>query len=166
MLVFVSHATADAELVDAITLQMTALGIETYLAEHDQKAGDSLAAKVEQNIRRSDLVIAVLTSAGFESRYVSWELGVAHAAGRLVIPLVEVPLNGRDLGPLAGIEYIPFSRQSPHEALPVLTDRVFALQKAQGAEFNRQQQAQQDRAMLVAALAIAAILLFSASSSS
>ena len=166
MLVFVSHATADAELVDAITLQMTALGIETYLAEHDQKAGDSLAAKVEQNIRRSDLVIAVLTSAGFESRYVSWELGVAHAAGRLVIPLVEVPLNGRDLGPLAGIEYIPFSRQSPHEALPALTDRVFALQKAQGAEFNRQQQAQQDRAMLVAALAIAAILLFSASSSS
>lgn len=103
--------------VDAVDRQLTAIGVESYVAEHDQRAGERLSDKVETALRRSDLVVAILTPAGYDSRYVQQELGVARGCGTLVIPLVHPDLADADLGLLSDVEYIVFDPMKPHEGL-------------------------------------------------
>ena len=88
MQLFLSHATADSELVGRIHTELTPLGTAVYLAEHDNQAGTNVHAKIVDALRASDLVIVLLTQAGFDSRYVQQEIGAALNAGKLVIPLV------------------------------------------------------------------------------
>src|SRR3954470_3481375 len=104
MRVFVSHATRDHVAVETVRRQLEAIGVEPYLAEHDGRAGERLSAKVESALRRSDIVVAVLTSAGFGSAFVQQEIGLAHGAGTLVVPLVDPKLEPIDLGLLGGVE--------------------------------------------------------------
>jgi hypothetical protein len=85
-----------------------ALGAEVSLAEHDQRASERLSQKVEAGLAKSDVVVAVLTPAGYNPRYVQQEVGLDRGTGRLIIPLVHLDLAHEDLGLLNDIEYITF----------------------------------------------------------
>lgn len=131
MLLFLSHASADAPISGAIEQQLKSLGHEVYLAEHDQQAGVLLSAKVHGAIRRSHLCVALLTPAGFNSKYVHQEIGAAQQARKLVVPLVDTELATSDLGMLTGLEYIPLDREAPGVALASLSDRVSRIYEEQ-----------------------------------
>lgn len=113
--VFISHSTSDLNLVQQLKYWLEVNGIETYLADLYPQPGTTLASKISNAIKQSNCVIAVLTRDGARSQWVHQEIGYAKGAGKLVIPVAEdgVPTAGF----VEGVEYIPFSRENPTEAI-------------------------------------------------
>lgn len=155
MQLFLSHATADGQIVDRIQAELTPLGASVYLAEHDNQAGVNVHAKIGDALRASDLVIVLLTQAGFDSRYVQQEIGAALNAGKLVIPLVAGTVARADLGMLQGVEYIVIDQGDPAEAMQRLSGRIANLQRQRKTDLQRQQAARE--LMVVAGVALVVI---------
>jgi len=148
MELFLSHATADADLVGLITSRLEPLGVVVYAAEHDNQAGTNVHAKVADALRRCDLMVVLLTAAGYNSHYVHQEIGFAQRANKLTIPMVTSVAARRGLGMLEGIEYIQVDEDEPSEALQKLSHRV--------AHIKHSRQQRHDD-LVVAALALVAI---------
>jgi hypothetical protein len=146
MQLFLSHASADQLVADRIRGQIEPLGHTVYLAEHDKRAGAMLANKIDAALKASDVVIALLTASGFDSRYVHQEIGAARNAGKLVIPVLESAVAGADLGMLNGLEYIVFEATQPADGLESLTERV--------AYLAREQQQYEEMVALLAAVGV------------
>src|SRR5450631_3067324 len=122
-----SHASADRSLGEAIKTRVAHLGVETWLAEHDHQAGRRLEDKVHAALRRSTLLVVLLTRAGFDSHYVQQEIGAARHAGTLVIPMVDLTVDtDNDMAMLEGVEWISFDPDAPADAISQLTDQVAA----------------------------------------
>jgi len=123
--VFISHSTADLELVYQLKCGLEINRIETYLAEAYPQPGTSLSGKISNAIDQSNCVIAVFTRDGVRSQWVNQEIGYAKKAAKIVIPIVEegVPHNGF----VQGIEYVPFSRENPTDAISRIIERLAQL---------------------------------------
>lgn len=132
--VFFSHSSQDADWVERVGAQATAAGVEVYLAEHDISPGQQLSDKVTEAIEASDAVIVLLSKNSLASVYVQQEIGVAHHAGKLVIPILMGEVVNTDLGILNGREYVLLDPATPHDGLSRLS---FAL--TQLIERQRQQ---------------------------
>lgn len=123
MQIFLSHATADRELVAQIKV---AVGVraQLYCAEDDGKAGLDFNRKIQAQLKRSSVVIVLLTERGAESAYVQQEIGYAKRAGKLIIPLVSRTISTNSLGMLQGTEYIVVDGENPLEHITSLRSRV------------------------------------------
>ncbi|WP_459982148.1 toll/interleukin-1 receptor domain-containing protein [Nocardioides sp. AN3] len=148
MELFLSHATRDEQLVAEVVSRLDAAGVQTYLAERDGRAGTNVHSKIEAAIRRSDLVIALLTEAGGSSSYVHQEIGYARRAGKLIIPVVTAGMADHGLGMLEGTEYIVVDEAVPSAAILQLSERVTQLAQA------KSRRDQLDAALLIVALGI------------
>ena len=106
--VFVSHSAQpeDTALIDLV-LQRTALkNIQCYMAQHDVQAGTSLSDKLKAEIQSSNCILVFVTKRSIQSDWVKWEVGIADALKKLIVPVLE-----KDLSPpafLVGKEYISF----------------------------------------------------------
>jgi hypothetical protein len=143
MILFLSHASSDRTLGEAIKEHVARLGVETYLAEHDNKAGASLSDKVNAALRRSQLVVVLLTRAGFDSTYVQQEIGAARHARKLVIPMLDESVEGHRerLAMLSGLEWIPLDPNAPADAVAALASRVAEIAAEQEAQDAAAEQA-------------------------
>lgn len=119
--VFFSHSSQDADWVERVGAQATAVGVEVYLAEHDVSPGQQLSQKVTEAIEASNAVIVLLSKNSLASVYVQQEIGVAHHAEKLVIPILMEEVVGTDLGILNGREYVLLDRAAPHDGLSKLS---------------------------------------------
>jgi hypothetical protein len=119
--IFFSHSNQDADWVERAGAQATAAGVEVYLAEHDVSPGQQLSQKITEAIEASDAVIVLLSKNSLASVYVHQEIGVAHHAGKLVIPILMEEVVGTDLGFLNGREYVLLDRAAPHDGLSKLS---------------------------------------------
>jgi hypothetical protein len=113
---FISHSSADTELVAALRTHAAGLGIGIYLAEHDLRPGLQLSKKVQQEIERSHAVVLLLTDAAASSAYVQQEIGYALRCRKEVIPLVERGLSPEKLAMLQGAEHIVLDPSNPDAA--------------------------------------------------
>ena len=105
--VFISHSSADKSLLENLKKELTNFGIDSYVAEEDIKAGESLPEKIEQNIDNAQFVVAIITAQSNRSPSVNQELGYAKRGNKLIIALKE---EGVETGVLLqGLEYISFS---------------------------------------------------------
>jgi hypothetical protein len=103
--IFLSHATADREVIAQVKLAVGSLAT-VYCTEDDNRAGVNVHKKVQREIDKSDFVIALLTKEAAVSSYVHHELGWAQKAGKLIIPVISGEVSPKDLAMLEGIEYI------------------------------------------------------------
>ena len=118
---FLSYSVgqSDLPLVANIQEQANAAGITLYLADRDVQPGTNLSAKIEMAISRAEVVVALLTETGVDSKWVNQEIGYALAKQKVVVPLVE---EGVDVpGMLIGREYVGFHRDRFSEALERVT---------------------------------------------
>jgi hypothetical protein len=129
--VFLSHATADAEQVALVSKQIEALGIDVYLAEHDPKPGTSIAEKVEEALERSGAVVVLITSTSVNSAYVQQEIGLAHAHGKVIVPIIEKGVDRSRLGLLGEAEWLELDLSAPTEAMAKMTASLQPLVLAQ-----------------------------------
>ena len=122
--VFVSHSMRphDLPLLRGVCEHLSHHGITYYLAERDWRFGERLPQRVENEIKRSDCVLGFLTKEGHASDYVNQEIGVAMAAKKPIIPVLE---QGTDLtGFRAGLDYVELDRLSPQECATRLASRL------------------------------------------
>lgn len=119
--IFLSHSGSDAGVVTHVEPVAQAVGARVYLFEQDCQAGANLAAKVQSAIRRSDIVVVIMTKNTSSSSYVHQEIGYAIRCGKRVIPLLERGAGSSQLGMLQGIEYVQFDADEPTKSMQKLT---------------------------------------------
>ena len=134
--VFLSHTTSDSGWVKWIAENANSIGIEVYLFEHDPQPGTALADKVINAIRDSDALIVLLTVNSQHAPYVHQEIGVAKAANKLIVPLVQPGVEQRSLAMLAGLEYVLFDFSNPQEGLAKLLSYLQHLNLKKSQENN------------------------------
>jgi len=147
--VFVSHSTQDQDIVGKLDNVIRAEGAIPGVAEFIISPGKFIEEKLRELISKSDIVLAVLTKGGTRSEWVNWELGVAAALDKPIVPLLE---EGADIPSyLAGREYIRFARLTIEDAFESLAEfiRRLVLRKEQ-IEFA---------IVVIAIIAIVAIIL-------
>lgn len=118
--VFISHSTADMDIVYELHTWLWREGLEAYVAEFYPTPGVSLPAKVADAINNCDCLIALLTADGNRSEFVNQEIGYALRAGRLILPIVEEGIV-KPKGFLQDVEYVPFTRYDPIDAISKVT---------------------------------------------
>lgn len=135
--VFFSHSGRDGAWTKYIAERAMAVGVETYLYEHDPQPGQLIAEKVKQAIAKADALVVLLTKDGQASSYVQQEIGFAAGKGKLIVPLVEPGASENGLAMLQGREYIPFDLNNSAPALASLLDYLTRLktskEESQGA---------------------------------
>lgn len=127
--VFVSHSTKDFDIVNELAKWLESKGVVVHVAESQIQAGKAVSRKVSGLIESSDCVLAILTIGGARSEWVNQEIGYAMRAGKLVVPLVEEGVEVK--GFLESLEYIPFDRRNPYDAVTRAVEylRTLAIRK-------------------------------------
>lgn len=149
--VFISHSVSDLNVVYQFKYWLEVNGIGVYVADTQPQYGIQLPAKIANAIKRSDCVIAILTTYGDRSAWVNQEIGYAVSAGKLVVPVVE---QGVDLkGFVAGVEYVTFQPYDPATAITNVTNYLTKLK----ATKEQQQTLQAGLLMLFGIMALAAM---------
>ncbi len=127
---FISHASADKELVDDFVDSVVRLGFGVqerqffYSSGRGVPSGEDLSAFIRKKARESNLVIALITPAFTQSAYCIAELGAAWATAGALFPLLHPALTHDDLdGVLRGVAARTLNDPS---ALDELFDRVVA----------------------------------------
>jgi|GEM_PF-433260 len=108
--VFVSHATADLDVVKDLFDSVRNLPVSLALAGEQVEPGRARRA-LEGQLRNSDLLVSVLTEVGAADPWVNQELGYAVAAGVPIVPLVDERTTVR--GYLEGTEAVAYDAANP-----------------------------------------------------
>jgi hypothetical protein len=136
--VFISHSTKDMELVYLLAMCLRMNKINVHVAEWYEQPGRYLPEKIAELIRKSDCILALLTINGERAPWVNQEIGYAKGVGKLIIPVVEEGVQVT--GFLQGLEYIPFKRDNPYDAITRATKYLQTL-KIRKEEEERQKKA-------------------------
>jgi hypothetical protein len=156
---FVSHSMLDANEVEKVNEAIGALGVDVYLAEHDPQPGTNVAAKVTAAIRASDAVVVLLTNSAAESPWVQQEIGVAHQAEKLIVPVRQSGVDV-NMGILAGIEWIEADFGDPVDAMAVISSALAPLvHKHAERQRTKELERQRTQELLLVLVAVAAILV-------
>jgi TIR domain len=131
--VFLSHATQDRDHVELVRRQISALGVDVYLAEHDPQPGRSIAKKVQTAIETSHVVVVLITMSSAESAYVQQEVGLARAYRRIIVPIVDSSVDRTRLGILTELEHLELDTKDPTAMLANMSQVLQRLVLAQNA---------------------------------
>lgn len=123
--VFISHSVSDTGLVYELDNILRLNRIQTYVSEWDIQPGSHLPDKVAHAIDQCDCILALMTVDGARSAFVQQEIGYAKKAGKQIIPVVEQGVTPG--GFLWGIEYVPFRRHDPSDAIARVTEYLATL---------------------------------------
>lgn len=115
--IFCSHSSNDISMVASLKEMIEAMGHSMYLFEDDQRPGEYVAHKLQEEMRNADAMIVFLTRNSEGSVYVQQEIGYASGVNKPVIPLVELGVPHSALGMLEGREYIRFDRSDNPEEI-------------------------------------------------
>jgi hypothetical protein len=93
--VFVSHSTASRVLAAHVTRAIRVAGAVPYCTPHSLPVGCEYPARLEAQIRSTDLFVLLWNGAARASSWVPQEIGFARAAGRAFWPLLldDTPLE-------------------------------------------------------------------------
>lgn len=127
--VFISHSTKDLNVVNEFAKWLRANNVVVHIAESQIQAGKRLSEKVSKLINQSDCILAILTIEGARSKWVNQEIGFAVRGGKLVVSIVEEGVEVK--GFLESLEYIPFNRRNPYDAVTRAVEylRTLAIRK-------------------------------------
>ena len=130
--VFLSHTRADREQAEQLAEQLRAAGLSVYLDVDDEALsrlhGRELAERLKNILSRSRLLLFVFSARSTESRWMPWELCLAHGVvGRVLL----WPLNAAAGRAAARQEYLKLYEQvnATHPLEDVLA-RVYSARDA------------------------------------
>jgi len=121
--VFLSHASADKPLAEAVRTQLKKCGF-TVWSDEPSRPGDSIAELIVSGINSSDAFVVILGESTPTRQWISLEIGAAVASGRPIVPV----LAHRDASVpflLRGVQYLDLSDPvARSEQLPRLCDAL------------------------------------------
>jgi hypothetical protein len=72
--IFISHSTADTDVADRIATGLRTFGYKVWYAEWAIAPGDSIVAKIEEELAKTDILVILLSPNSIRSRWVQREL--------------------------------------------------------------------------------------------
>jgi len=165
--IFLSHSAHDKGLVEGVTSQLQAVGVEVYLYEEHSQPGRSVPAKLQEAIRNCDALVALLTPASGHRPFVHEEIGFALGIGKQAVALLTTDVTDRDvLGMLQG-EYIRLDPGDPWDGMSKLLAFLHGQQTALRQQANAAARAsQRELAQAIATLAVLLLIAYALSKSS
>jgi TIR domain len=130
--VFISHSSKDEAVVRWLAAQVKAAGHEAWVAEWDFRPGESVSGKVLEALATCDAYILLLTADGYDSIYVSQEVGAAAISGKPLIVLVDQDLAEEPMGLLADVEQVRFDRNDLAASTAAITTGLMRLREKRG----------------------------------
>lgn len=104
--VFISHSSKERWIAGQISKEIEALGAKTWLDIKDLRGGDEIRRSIKRGIRASQEAVVLLSSNSITSQWVLYEVGIAGAFGRRIIPVLNNLAPDVGLAPLQGIKGI------------------------------------------------------------
>lgn len=86
--VFISHSVKDADWVRSFAEALKQRGVSVWFDGLDVEAADSLPDALEDGLRNSDVLVAVVDSESFSMPNLLFELGAAIGMGKRVVSIV------------------------------------------------------------------------------
>src|SRR5438105_11735312 len=77
--VFLSYAQADKDIADRVADALRRAGLRVWFDAWELAQGDSIADRIDQAVRSSDLLVVLLSPRSVESKWVQTELSAALA---------------------------------------------------------------------------------------
>ncbi len=96
--VFISHAHKDAGLARKVAKEVEKLGGQAFSGEWSLKQGDNFARIIQDALRNSDVVIAIVNKASAQSPWLNSEVGASVALGKRVAVITD-DIEPRELPP-------------------------------------------------------------------
>lgn len=116
--VFLSHSVMDVKILEEISEEFKNKGLDLYIAEQHIQPGSNLLNKIKNAIKKCDIFVVLISKNGSRSQWVQSEIGIAIAADKLIVPIIE---KGVGIPPqLLGMEFISFNPKEPEGALDSL----------------------------------------------
>ena len=119
---FLSYSTQEESFVRSLFDSLLTVGAGPYVAEWDDRSGESLATKIENNISDCVCFVVLLTESSNSSSWVHEEIGFAQALKKPIIPVVERGVRIR--GFLEGKEWIQFEKYNFDYTIYRIINRV------------------------------------------
>ncbi len=107
---FISHSSADGDFAELLKLRMAQQGYAAWIDSDRLGPGIDWREEIDQAIKKSRAVIAVMSVEARASEYVTYEWAFAWGAGVKIIPIMlkETPLHPR----LATLQYLDFTKRT------------------------------------------------------
>jgi hypothetical protein len=90
--VFVSHASKDRIIADAIVRSLKTRGISSWYSPEDLQAMDRWSELIRTEVQKAAAVVAILSRSANESQWVELEIETARDSGIPICPFVASPL--------------------------------------------------------------------------
>jgi uncharacterized RDD family membrane protein YckC len=90
-LIFISHATEDAETAFALSAELEAQGFNTWLATRDVGIGTNYAAEIVRAVSNANYLLVLLSPASIESPHVRREVSIAIDRNVQILPVSADP---------------------------------------------------------------------------
>lgn len=85
--VFLSYSTKDLEEAEKIKLELSSIGVDVFLAEHDLRAGNNIPQDIIEKIQGANLFLLLWSQNALDSTWCSMEAAAARGAGTRIVPL-------------------------------------------------------------------------------
>ncbi len=107
--VFLSHSKHDGDFAELMKLRLEKEGIIAWIDNDRLEPGIDWRQEIDDSIRSSKALIAVMSPEARESEYVTYEWAFAWGSGINIVPIMlrETPLHPR----LAALQYIDFTNR-------------------------------------------------------
>jgi hypothetical protein len=91
--VFISHSARDADWARSFAQALKERGVRVWFDEFDVRPGESVRDALEDGLRGSDVLVALLDSESSSKPNLFFELGAAIGLGKKVVPIVPKGLD-------------------------------------------------------------------------
>jgi hypothetical protein len=123
--VFVSYAQADKQVAQQIADALQSAGLRVWIDEWELASGDSIAERIEQEVRSSDILLVLLSPSSLNSRWLQKEIsdGLSGELRDRGITVIAAVIEDCDIPPLLADKLFDLRENRP-EALPRLVEQI------------------------------------------
>ena len=107
--VFISSARRDIDLARDLAQRLEKAGVNVLLPAVSSDTGEDFAAKINNDLRKADEVIVILTPNSLDSKWLLFEMGVATSLDKQLTPLVQ-GVEPKELPPIIKqMDYVKYA---------------------------------------------------------
>jgi hypothetical protein len=87
--IFISHSSKDIWIAKHIAADLQKKGGRTFLDETDMMSGEDIKKSLRENIQKCRKLVILVSSFSIKSWWVAWEIGLAEAFKKRIIPILD-----------------------------------------------------------------------------
>jgi DeoR/GlpR family transcriptional regulator of sugar metabolism len=137
-----SHLESNESWVESFSNALKKEGLSVWLDKNEIRPGDNIATAIEEGIRNSDMIVAILDRSNLNRPNTSFEIGAAIAMGKDVVAIVPSDMSITELpSPLRSRRCL--AMLSPEETAMLLSKRHYGVTPSYEMRLSRSPYAKQ-----------------------